>query len=163
MSAISSHHNPASSTAMEHTQYCTFWLRDMYFGIDVHHVQEVLRPQEMTNVPLVCGHIGGLINLRGQIVTAVDLRARLGLPANESGEPPMNIVVHADGDVVSLLVDRIGEVLDVDITAFEPPPPTLGGPYREVIRSVNRLDNELLCLFDTASALNFSALTGSSN
>ena len=91
-------------------------------------VQEVIRYQAMTRVPLAPTVVSGLINLRGQIVTAIDLRRRLGLagPADE-GLHPMNVVVRTDDGAVSLLVDEIGDVVEVTDDAFEPPPETLAG------------------------------------
>src|ERR1051325_8508575 len=129
--------------ADEH-QYCTFYVDGHYFGLDVLKVQEIIRYQEMTRVPLAASVVRGLINLRGQIVTAIDLRRRLGLPDRLSGDPqnpgadagealPMNLVVRTDDGVVSLLVDEIGEVVEVDEDTFERPPPTLEGVARELV------------------------------
>src|SRR3954454_4627156 len=105
--------------ADEH-QYCTFYLDGSYFGLDVLHVQEVIRHQEMTRVPLAPPVVRGLINLRGQIVTALDLRRRLELPDRPADQPPpVNVVVRTDDGAVSLLVDDIGDVLVVDEALFE--------------------------------------------
>jgi chemotaxis signal transduction protein len=99
----------------QHTrQFCTFFVDDLFLGIDVQQIQEVIRYQAMTRVPLAAASISGLINLRGQIVTAIDLRCRLGLPLRKPGESPMNVVVRDGDNVISLLVDRIGDVLEVD-------------------------------------------------
>lgn len=111
-------------------QFCTFYVDGLCFGIGVREVQEVIRYQEMTRVPLAAPVVRGLINLRGQIVTAIDLRRRLGLAdrflgdtPNSGGEAlPMNLVVRTDDGVVSLLVDEIGEVVEVDEDSFERPP-----------------------------------------
>src|SRR5687767_14277143 len=118
----------------EDRQYCTFFLNGTYFGIDVLQVQEVIRFQEMTRVPLAPAVVRGLINLRGQIVTALDLRRRLDMPDRPNDRQPVNVVVSTDDGAVSLLVDEIGDVLRVSETAFEPPPDTLRGPARELIR-----------------------------
>src|SRR6266849_6579396 len=98
-----SHANPNAGAA----QYCTFTVAGRFFGIDVLNVQEVLRFQEVTPVPLAPGVIEGLINLRGQIVTAIDMRRRLGLPPREPGVLPMNIVVRTQDNSASLQVDEI--------------------------------------------------------
>lgn len=128
-------------------QLCTFTLGDSLFGVDVTHVQEVLRYQEMTTVPLAPRTIRGLINLRGQIVTAIDMRARLGLPAR--GESlPMNVVLRTNDGVVSLLVDDIGDVLQPDESSCERVPETVGGVLREVVSGVYKLDRDLLLLVD---------------
>src|SRR4051812_30912575 len=108
-------------------QFCTFVVDGLYLGVDVLKVQEVIRYQELTRVPLVSDVIRGLINLRGQIVTAVDLRRRMGLAARPADRLPMNVVVRAGEGVVSLLVDEIGEVVNVGRDAFERPPETLSG------------------------------------
>jgi purine-binding chemotaxis protein CheW len=117
----------------------------------VREVQEVIRYQEMTRVPLAAPVVRGLINLRGQIVTAIDLRRRLGLPdRGDSGEHlPMNLVVRTDDGVVSLLVDEIGEVVEVDEDTFERPPPTLDGVARELVRGVYKREGSLLLVLGT--------------
>jgi purine-binding chemotaxis protein CheW len=129
-------------------QYCTFLLNGHYFGIEVMKVQEVIRYQEMTRVPLAPAVVRGLINLRGQIVTAIDLRRRLDLPDRPAGEAPVNVVVRTDDGAVSLLVDAIGEVVQVPEKAFERPPETLRGAARELIRGAYKLDGRLLLALD---------------
>ena len=128
-------------------QICTFMLADMLFGIDVTNVQEVIRYQEMTSVPLASAVIRGLINLRGQIVTAIDMRARLGLPPRADALP-MNVVLRTSDGVVSLLVDEIGDVLQPDETCFERVPETIVGVLRELVVGVYKLDHSLLLLVD---------------
>jgi purine-binding chemotaxis protein CheW len=135
-------------------QYCTFFLGGHYFGIDVLMVQEVIRYQEMTRVPLAPAVVRGLINLRGQIVTAIDLRRRLELPDRPDGELPVNVVVQTDDGAVSLLVDEIGDVLQVPEETFEQPPETLRGPARDLIRGAYKLDGRLLLILDTERAVN---------
>src|SRR5438477_10638336 len=109
--------------AAEH-RYCTFFVDGHYFGVDVLKVQEIIRFQEMTRVPLAPPVVRGLINLRGQIVTALDLRRRLQLPDQAADRKPINVVVHTDEGAVSLLVDEIGDVIAVPEGDLEPPPPT---------------------------------------
>jgi purine-binding chemotaxis protein CheW len=124
----------------------------------VREVQEVIRYQEMTRVPLAAPVVRGLINLRGQIVTAIDLRRRLGLPdRGDSGEHLlMNLVVRTDDGVVSLLVDEIGEFVEVDEDTFERPPPTLDGVARELVRGVYKREGSLLLVLDTVRAVSVS-------
>ncbi len=129
-------------------QFSTFFVGDLFFGVDVLRVQEVLRFQEMTRVPLAPEVISGLINLRGQIVTAIDMRRRLGLPLREENQAPMNMVVRTEDGAVSLLVDEIGDVLDVDAAAFERPPENLDRAARELIRGVYKLKDRLLLVLD---------------
>jgi purine-binding chemotaxis protein CheW len=119
-----------------------------YFGIEVLEVQEVIRHQEMTRVPLAPAVVRGLINLRGQIVTAIDLRRRLGFPDRLGGELPVNVVVRTEDGAVSLLVDEIGDVLQVSEESFERPPETLKGPARELVRGAYKLADRLLLALD---------------
>lgn len=134
----------------EHISYCTFWLDGLRFGIEVLEVQEVLRIQAMTPVPLAPDAIEGLINLRGQIITAIDLRQRLDLPARPDGERSVNIVVRSDEGPVSMIVDQIGGVLEVDRAAFELPPETLSGAGRDLIAGVYKVDGPLLHVLEVA-------------
>ena len=139
---------------MEHEQqYCTFYVAGHYFGLDVLRVQEVIRYQEMTRVPLAPPVVRGLINLRGQIVTALDLRRRLELDDRPADQLPVNVVVQTDDGAVSLLVDEIGDVLDVEEKLFEPPPDTLTGSARELIRGAYKLNGRLMLLLDIDKAL----------
>ena len=134
-------------------QLCSFYLDDLFFGVEVEKVQEVIRHQQTTRVPLAPQVIGGLINLRGQIVTAVDLRRRLDLDHRKEGQSSMNVVVRTEEGAVSLLVDEIGDVVEVNDTEFEPPPDTLQGTARELIRGAYKLKNRLLLLLDTEKAV----------
>src|SRR3954454_57893 len=134
-------------------QYCTFYVAGQYFGLDVLKVQEIIRYQEMPRVPLAPPVVRGLINLRGQIVTAIDLRRRLELHDRPADQLPVKVVVHTDDGAVSLLVDEIGDVLAVPETAFERPPETLKGTARELIRGAYKLDDQLLLVLDTERAV----------
>lgn len=134
-------------------QVCTFTVGELFFGIDVTMIQEVLRPQVMTKVPLAPTVIRGLINLRGQILTAFDLRERLQFapaPADVSG---MNIVVHLPDGAVSLLVDEVGEVLDLSDDRYELPPVTLQRSVRDVTESIYKLKDRLLLLLNVDAAV----------
>ena len=136
----------------ERSQFCTFYLDKLLFGVELKGVQEVIRSLEMTQVPLAPEVVGGLINLRGQIVTAVDLRRRLELEARAQGLRPMNVVVRSADGAVSLLVDEIGDVIEVEEATFEPAPETLRGKVRAMIRGVHKLENNLLHVLDTEKA-----------
>jgi purine-binding chemotaxis protein CheW len=140
-----------------HKQFCTFTLASHFFGIEVLNVQEIIRTQPMTRVPLASPIIRGLINLRGQIVTALDLRRRLGLPDRGEGDPVMNVVVKFDDGAISLLVDQIGEVVEVDETTFELPPETLSGVARDLVRGVYKMDGKLLLHLDINKAVESGA------
>jgi purine-binding chemotaxis protein CheW len=130
-------------------QFCTFFLNGLFFGVEVLKVQEVIRYQEMTGVPLASRTIQGLINLRGQIVTAIDLRRRLELPPRTGDQLPMNVVVRTDDGAVSLLVDEIGDVVEIEHDIFERPPETLRGVARELVTGVYKLKERLLLILDT--------------
>lgn len=135
-------------------QFATFYLHGLFFGVEVLKVQEVIRYQEMTRVPTAPAMIRGLINLRGQIVTAIDLRHRLELPPRDADRLPMNVVVRTDDGAVSLLVDEIGDVVEVPDEAYENTPKTLTGPTRELVRGVYKLKDRLLLILDTERAVN---------
>ena len=140
----------ATKSTATHTsgQFSTFFVADLFFGVDVLHVQEVLRSQHMTPVPQAPDVIEGLINLRGQIVTAIDMRRRLLLPPNTADQASMNMVVRTADGAVSLLVDEIGDVLDMDVSTYEQPPENLAPAARDLIRGVYKLKDRLLLVLD---------------
>lgn len=150
--------------AQNRGQFSTFFVADLFFGVDVLDVQEVLRAQQMTPVPQAPDVIEGLINLRGQIVTAIDMRRRLYLPPQDGDKPSMNIVIRTMDGAVSLLVDEIGDVLEMDAASYERPPQNLDPAAREIIRGVYKLKDRLLLVLDTEKAIevdsNLSALNG---
>ena len=135
-------------------QFCTFFLNGLFFGVEVTHVQEVLRHQPMTRVPLAPATVQGLINLRGQIITAIDLRQRLELPARTGERMPMNVVVRTADGAVSLLVDEIGDVVEIQEDVFERIPETMRGVARDLIRGVYKLKDRLLLVLDTEKTAN---------
>jgi purine-binding chemotaxis protein CheW len=155
-------------------QVCTFFLNDIYFGIPVEHVQEVIRPHALTRVPLAPPDICGLMNLRGQIVTVIDLQRRLDMKPSERRQPvstevyvsPLdrpsevddqpagfNIVVQTDREMVSFLVDDIGDIVDVTDAQFEPPPANLKGKMRQMLSGAYSLQNGFLLILDTEKIL----------
>ena len=134
------------------SQFCTFYLDNLLFGVELKGVQEVIRSLEMTKVPLAPEVVSGLINLRGQIVTAVDLRRRLELEPAPPDMLAMNVVVRSEDGAVSLLVDEIGDVVEVDETSFEPPPETLRGSVRTMIVGVHKLNDRLMHVLDVEKA-----------
>jgi purine-binding chemotaxis protein CheW len=132
---------------------CTFYLDDLLFGIDVDAVQEVLRYQTIRQVPLAPPVVAGLINLRGQTVTAMDLRRRLGLPERAGDLLPTNVVLRGSGGATSLLVDAIGEVVELEDESFEAPPETAEGVTRELVVGAYKLPDRLLLLLDLRKVL----------
>lgn len=126
------------------------------FGIPVLVVRDILGPQRLTSIPLAAVEIAGALNLRGRIVTAIDLRRRLGLePADR--KKSMSVVVDHEGELYSLLIDEVGEVLNAPADAFEPNLPTLEPRWREASVGIFRLRDELLVILDVDRLLNFSA------
>jgi purine-binding chemotaxis protein CheW len=138
-------------------QFATFHLHGLFLGVDVLKVQEVIRYQEMTPVPIAPPMIRGLINLRGQIITAIDLRRRLDLPDRSGDQLPMNVVIRTDDGGVSLLVDEIGDVVEVNESLFETVPETLSGSARDLLEGVYKLDGRLLLILDTERTANLPA------
>ncbi|HEY6927745.1 MAG TPA: chemotaxis protein CheW [Steroidobacteraceae bacterium] len=134
-------------------QVCTFMVDGLLFGVDVAQVQEVLRYQEMTPVPLASSVVSGLINLRGEIVTALDMRQRLGMPPRAENLPPTNLILRDQQRVISLLVDEIGDVVEVSTDSFEPAPETLPPASRALIDGVYKFKPQLLLLLNTERAV----------
>jgi purine-binding chemotaxis protein CheW len=141
---------------MATVRYATFEVADQLFGLEVSRVQEVLSFSEYTPVPLAPEHVGGLFNLRGQVIAALDLRVRLGLAPTDLSNGAMNIIVRTDDESVSLLVDRIGDVVELEDTAAEPPPDTLTGPVRNLITATFPLANRLMLTLDARAAVSAS-------
>ncbi len=134
-------------------QYCTFRLGGHLFGVPVETVQEVLRQQELTAVPLSSPEVCGLINLRGQIVITIDLRRRIGLPDRDPDVQATNVVVRTADGATSLLVDEIGDVLEPDLDLFEAPPETVPTRVRELVVKVCKLEHDLMLVLDTDKAV----------
>ena len=141
----------------ESQQFCTFFLEGHFFGVPVQQVQEVIRYQDMTPAPLVADAVRGLINLRGQIVTAVDLRRCLSMPDRAPDQLPMNVVIRTNDGAVSLLVDEIGDVLQVPADSYEPPPDNMPREQREIIDGVYKLEGKLLLVLNSERVLQTQA------
>jgi purine-binding chemotaxis protein CheW len=133
-------------------KFCTFLLDGHLFGVPVENVQEVLRTQRVTAVPLAPPEIKGLLNLRGQIVTTIDLRTRLNLPPRDEESSSVNVVVRTTDGAVSLVVDRIGHVLEPAPSTFEAAPDTVPELVRDLVDQVCKLDDGLLLVLDTERA-----------
>ncbi len=125
-------------------QLSTFHVGKYLFGVDVGLVQEIVRLQQITPVPLARPEIAGLINLRGEVLTAIDLRARLGLPRAEGGKERINVVIRVDDEPVSLLVDEIGGVLETSQVPFEATPSTVDPKVRDLLVGAFTLPDRLL-------------------
>jgi purine-binding chemotaxis protein CheW len=134
-------------------QFATFYVDSLFFGIDVMQVQEVLRRQDLTPVPLASTVVEGLINLRGQIITAIDLRKRLNLSKRASDAPCMNIIIQTEEGPLSLVVDKVGDVIDLLEEDMEQTPSTLTKEQRAVVQGVYKLPKSLLLSLDYRKAM----------
>ncbi len=133
-------------------QYATFFLDTHYLGVEVENVQEVFTAKAMTPVPLSDPMIAGLINLRGHIIMTIDLRRRLGFDDRPPEDEVMSIVVRTSDGPVNLLVDRIGDVIEVRPDLFESSPPTLESRLKASIDGVYKLEDRLLLALNTELA-----------
>jgi purine-binding chemotaxis protein CheW len=139
--------------APERVQFCTFYLGELLFGVEVRHVREVLREQRVTRVPLAHPTVSGLINLRGHIIAAIDLRRRLQLDSRTSQPGCVNIIVKVDQSTVSFLVDAVAEVEEMQNGSFEPLPETLEGIARVLVKGVYQLPKQLLLILNPEKVL----------
>jgi purine-binding chemotaxis protein CheW len=137
----------------ESQDYVTMTIADQLFGIPVLTVQDVLGSQRITRIPLAPPEVAGALNLRGRIVTAMDVRRRLDLPSREAGKAGMSVVVDHNGELYSLIVDSVGEVLSLPNDAFERNPATLDPKWREVSAGIYRLDGKLLVVLEVSRLL----------
>jgi len=136
--------------------FVTMTIAEQLFGIPVLQVQDVLGHQRITRIPLAPPEVAGSLNLRGRIVTAIDVRLRLGLPPRPKNKPEMSIVVDLRGELYSLIVDSVGEVLSLSNEDFERNPATLDLRWREVSTGIYRLNNQLMVVLDVSRLLNFA-------
>lgn len=137
------------------SEFVTMWVADQLFGIRVLEVQDVLGAQRIARIPLAAPEIAGSLNLRGRIVTAIDVRERLNLPHRADGTKTMSVVVEHKGELYSLIVDKVGEVLSLPAADFEKNPATLDPRWQEVSNGIYRLKETLLIVLDVARLLRF--------
>ncbi|MCM0022079.1 MAG: chemotaxis protein CheW [Tagaea sp.] len=160
---------PAGQTALDApnfgggvaNDFVTMTVADQLFGIPVLTVQDVLGPQRITRIPLAPAEVAGALNLRGRIVTAIDVRRRLGLAKRDGAIPGMNVVVDHKGELYALMVDNVGEVLSLSAESYERNPATLDPRWREVSAGIYRLKGKLLVVLEVARLLDFKVKRGS--
>ncbi len=140
----------------EQLEYVTMTIGGQWFGIPVLSVQDVLGPQQIAMIPLAPSEVAGSLNLRGRIVTAIDPRVRLGLPDREEGATVMSVVVEHIGELYSLLIDQVGEVLKLPTSRFEQNPASLDQRWRDLSSGIYCLDDRLLIVIDIDRLLNFN-------
>lgn len=143
----------------ETQDYVTMFIEGQMFGIPVLTVQDVLGAQKITRIPLAPPEVAGSLNLRGRIVTAIDVRLRLGLERAKDPDKTMSVVVEHGGELYSLMVDSVGEVLSLPVNDFEPNPPTLDPLWRDFSAGIYRLDKELVVVLDVPRLLDFGGAT----
>lgn len=136
--------------------FVTVTIADQLFGIPVLGVQDVLGTQKITRIPLSPPEVAGALNLRGRIVTAIDVRRRLNLGPRTDGRPSMSVVVEHKGEPYSLMIDSVGEVLELPAASFEPNPPTLNARWRQVSAGIYRLDGKLMLVLEVDKLLDFT-------
>ena len=134
-------------------EYVTAMIGGQLFGLPISRVQDVFMPERLTRVPLARPEIAGVLNLRGRIVTAIDMRCRLGLPKVEEKRPPMAVGIECKGESYGLLIDSVGEVLKLDDNAREPNPVNLDSRLAQISAGVHRLDGQLLVILDVERVL----------
>lgn len=135
------------------TQLCTFRIGDLHCGLELNHIQEIMTSQPMTRVPLAPPTVAGIFNLRGNVVTAVDLRMQLAVPSTIDARSASHVVTVYEGNVVSLLVDEIGDVVEVEREHMEAPPKNLADEARNFVEGVYKLDESLLLALDIAATV----------
>lgn len=138
------------------SEYVTALIGGQLFGLPISRVQDVFMPERLTRVPLASSEIAGVLNLRGRIVTLIDMRRRLGLGSRDDGQPPMAIGVESRGESYGLLIDSVGEVLKLDNLAWEPNPSNLDARLESVSTGIYRLDNQLLMILDVDRVLDIT-------
>jgi purine-binding chemotaxis protein CheW len=135
------------------TEYVTTLIGGQLFGLPISRVQDVFMPERLTRVPLASSDVAGVLNLRGRIVTAIDMRARLGLPKREGDKPPMAVGVELRGESYGLLIDSVGEVLKLPDAGREANPINLDPRMAKMAAGIHRLDSQLLVILDVDRVL----------
>ena len=143
---------PGTEPMSETRQFCSFYLDHLLFGIESQKIQEVVAYRELRSVPLAPPVVSGLMNLRGQVVVAFELRRQLELAERPGNMAPVCLMVRADQGTVCLLADEVGNVLEVEEETFEPTPETLSPRLRSLILGVHKLDGQLMHVLDTERA-----------
>lgn len=149
----SSHSTENEDVGLRDAGYVTFRLEGQWLGLPVVAIQEVIAGQSVARVPLSPPEVQGFLNLRGQVVTAIDLRSVLGLEARAEGEPFINVVIQDEGEFFSFIVDEVGDVLEVGEHGVEPTPKTLSPVWSRCCSGVVRMERELMVVLDVDTVL----------
>lgn len=135
--------------------FVTFVIADQLFGIPVLQVQDILQPDRIASIPLAPPEVRGSINLRGRIVTVINVRVRLGLPQLDTSEPCMGVTVELQHELYNLMVDKVGDVIRLSQDAYEKNPGTMDASWREFAVGVYRLEGQLMVVLDIERLLDF--------
>lgn len=144
---------PSEESKGENAMFVTMRIDRQLFGVPVKYVRDVLREQKVTPIPLAPKEVAGSLNLRGRIVTVMDLRKRLQLADKQEGEQGMFVVVEHKNELYSLIVDSVGDVLTVSASAIEKAPGNMGSAWRDVSSGIYKLEGELLMVIDVETLL----------
>lgn len=150
---VSAHEHNGALSSGKSKEFLTIIIAGQRFGIPILQVQDVLGQQRVTKIPLAPPEVAGSLNLRGRIVTAIDVRCRLGIEARPEGAKEMSVVVEHDNELYSLIIDTVGDVLTLQDSEFENTPATLDSAWREISSGIYRLDGELLVILDVPKFL----------
>ena len=145
--------NEHASHDGEMVEFVTVVIGDQLFGLPIGRVQDVFSPDRLTRVPLASPEVAGVLNLRGRIVTAIDMRVRLGLPPRDTGRPPMAVGIDHQGEAYGLLIDQVGEVMKLSVSSREPNPANLDPRWAKISDGVHRLDGQLLVVLSVENVL----------
>lgn len=139
-------------------QFLTACVNNHYLGFPIEMIQDVIGIQDITNVPMSVGSIAGILNLRGRIVTAIDMRRRFGEDSDITVAEPMGVIIESDEELFSLLVDRVEDVMSVSLANLEKPPATLSPIWSNVCHNVYQVKDRILIIVDPDRILDFSLL-----
>ena len=151
-----SKNNPKNETTME---LATFYVGEALCGMDILKVQEINKLMEMTKIPQAPHYVMGILNLRGQIVTIIDLCKKLGLPSTDVNDESRNIIVSSKGEYIGLLTERISDVVGIDWEKVEPPPANIGGVQGRFFKGVLKTEDRLIGILDVEEVLKDEQLT----
>ena len=143
----------SKDSANEERQYATFYVGNILLGVDIRQVQEINRQLEVTDVPHSDNYVRGVINLRGDVATVIDLRTILGLPSAEVTQESRNLIVHSHGETIGFLVDRISDILTLHRKEMSQTPTNVEGIDENLFRGVYKLEKELLIVLDVDTVL----------
>src|SRR5712675_882456 len=149
--------NDNKATGDQITEYVTAMIGGQLFGLPISRVQDVFMPDRITRVPLASPEIAGVLNLRGRIITVIDMRRRLGLPPRDGDKALMAVGIEMKGESYGLLIDTVGEVMKLGETTLEPNPVNLDGRLARVSGGVHRLEGQLMVILDVDSVLDTAA------